>query len=119
MDKETKEIISKIASIQKEAIHRIIEKPEEHDNNLLVELLQIDLEEIVVAAEQLYNFYNELETMPWLINLANEYQLLVCSHILFRMEDEWILDNSQGVYGAWGIIHQALSKFHPEFKLII
>ena len=49
----------------------------------------------------------------------DEYQLLLCSHILWKMEEVWILDNPQGVNGAWLEINKAISKFHPEYTLII
>ena len=51
--------------------------------------------------------------------LSSEYQLYICSHILFKMEDEWIHDLSQGVYGAWELLHKETNKFHPELTLII
>ena len=115
MDKETKEIIRRIASIQMDALSNIIENPEDKDHELLIKFLQVKPDEIVSAAENVYNFYKEVEDMPELIKMANEYQVLVCHHILFQMEDEWIIDNSQGVFGAWSFLHEALDKFHPEF----
>ena len=119
MDKETKEIIRRIASIQMDALANIIERPEENDYELLTKLLQVKPDEIVQAAESVFQFYKEVSETPDLINMANEYQVLVCHHILFQMEDEWIIDNSQGVFGAWNFLHKVLDKFHPEFKLII
>ena len=118
MDKETKEIIRRIASIQMDALSSIIENPEDKDHELLIKFLQVKPEEVVSTAEQVYNFYKEVEDMPELIKIANEYQVLVCHHILFQMEDEWIIDNSHGVFGAWAFLHEALDKFHPEFRLI-
>ena len=119
MDKETKEIIKMIASIQMDALSNIIENPEDKDHELLIKLFQVKPDEVVSAAENVYNFYKEVEDMPELIKMANEYQVLVCHHILFQMEDEWIIDNSQGVFGAWTFLHKVLNKFHPEFRLII
>ena len=119
MDKETKEIIRRIASIQMDALSSIIEHPEDKDHELLIKFLQVKPEEVVSTAEQVYNFYKEVEDMPELIKMANEYQVLVCHHILFQMEDEWIIDNSRGVFGAWAFLHEALGKFHPEFRIIL
>lgn len=119
MDKETKDIIKRIASIQMDALSNIIENPEDSDYDLLITLLHVKPDEIVSAAENIYTFYKEVEDMPELIKMANEYQLLVCHHILFQMEDEWIIDNSQGVFGAWSLLHEELGKFHPEFRLIL
>ena len=119
MDKETKEIIRRIASIQMDALANIIERPEENDHKLLMNLLQVKQEEIVSTAENVFQFYKEVSETPDLIKMANEYQVLICHHILFQMEDEWIIDNSQGVFGAWSFLHEAMIKFHPEFRLII
>lgn len=55
---------------------------------------------------------------PQLINMLSEYQMMVCSHILFRMEDEWVHTNSQGVLGTWAIFQRANLKFHPELTLL-
>lgn len=119
MDKETKEIIRHIASIQIDAIKNIIEKPEDNDYDQLLKLIGSKPEDLIKAAEEIYNYYEEVEETPELIGMANEYQLLVCHHILFVMEDEWLIDNSQGVYGAWEVLRNGLDKFHPEFKIII
>lgn len=117
MEQEVKDIITKIASIQMEAIHRIIDNPNGQEYSDLVKLLEINNDEIVDKAEDLYNFYDGVTKWPSAISLASEYQLLTCTHILFMMEDEWIIDNHMGVYGAWTILHKALSKFHKEFKV--
>lgn len=119
MDKQTKEIIKQIANIQLEALSSIIEHPEDKEHELLIKYFQVKPEEIVSTAEDIYRYYQEIKETPELLALTNEYQLLVCHHILFTMEDIWILENNQGVYGAWEFLHQALDKFHPEFKLIL
>ena len=41
MDKETKEIIRRIASIQMDALSNIIENPEDKDHELLIKFLQV------------------------------------------------------------------------------
>ena len=63
--------------------------------------------------------YKQLIDIPTAIYCLDEYQLLLCSHILWKMEEVWILDNPQGVNGAWLEINKAISKFHPEYTLII
>ena len=50
--------------------------------------------------------------------MLNEYQLMICSHILFKMEDEWLIDNSQGVCGAWELLHKIQINYHPEITLL-
>lgn len=119
MDKETKEIIQHIASIQMDAIQNILENPIDNDYDQLLKLLGCTPMDITEAAEDIYDYYKEVKETPELICMATEYQLLVCHHILFVMEDEWLIENSQGVYGAWEVLRRELDKFHPEFKIII
>ena len=119
MDKETKEIIQHIASIQMDAIQNIIDRPEDNDYDQLLRLIGSKPEDLISTAEEIYDYYKEVEETPELICMATEYQLLVCHHILFVMEDEWLIENSQGVYGAWEVLRRELDKFHPEFKIII
>lgn len=119
MDKGTKEIIQHIASIQMDAIQNIIDRPEDNDYDQLLKLIGYKPEDLISTAEEIYHYYKEVEETPELIRMANEYQLLVCHHILFVMEDEWLMDNSEGVYGAWEVLRRELDKFHPEFKIII
>lgn len=119
MDKPVKEIIKQIATIQIDALISIINKPIRVDHTLLRRYLQIEDDSIRDAASRLCDIYQQLRDKPETICLLNEYQLYICSHILFRMEDEWITDNSSGVAGAWAIIMNASEKFHQELNLVI
>lgn len=126
MDQQTKEIIKLMASIQMDAILPLTKLKSDYSNldksdDILrgIQILQVEPWEIKREAKQRYNYYKEVANNPELLLMAPEYQLLICSHILFRMEDEWMINNSQGVYGAWTLIHESMSKFHPEFSLII
>ena len=141
MDKETSQIIKNIAEIQIEALKRIIDKEDEPNSSLsqelLMELLNIDISQLLESGTP-YNkmnqklktlihhkvymgidAYKQLIDIPTAIYCLDEYQLLLCSHILWKMEEVWILDNPQGVNGAWLEINKAISKFHPEYTLII
>ena len=141
MDKETSQIIKNIAEIQIEALKRIIDKEDEPNaslsQELLIELLNIDISQLLESGTP-YNkmnqklkslihhkvymridAYKQLIDIPSAICCLDEYQLLLCSHILWKMEEVWILDNPQGVNGAWLEINKALYKFHPEYTLII
>jgi uncharacterized membrane protein YgaE (UPF0421/DUF939 family) len=118
MDLETKEVVKNIAQIQIEALTNILNNLDNTEPDLLRKLLQItddDIRESLIAHIQVYK---EILEMPQLIKTLPEYQLFVCSHILFRMEDEWISDNSQGVYGTWALLQTETKKFHPELTLI-
>ena len=130
MDKETQQIIKNIAEIQIEALKRLREKEEELNSSLSKELVlkflglvndgfEQDLREAIEdEIDNRTRIYKEMIEYPDLIKTLSEYQLYLCSHILFRMEDTWIIDNSQGVSGAWEIISTSLDKFHPELTLL-
>ena len=141
MDKETSQIIKNIAEIQIEALRRIIDKEDEPNaslsQELLIELLNIDISQLLESGTPYNKMNQKLKTLihrkvdmridaykqmieiPTAIYCLDEYQLLLCSHILWKMEEVWILENSQGVNGAWLEINRAISKFHPEYTLII
>lgn len=121
MDKETKDIVKLIAGIQIESLNSLKEDISNGNNiaqDLIKKLLQIDNDEIIMALDEHIELYTEIENTPQLINMLSEYQMLVCSHILFRMEDEWVHNNSQGVLGTWVIFQKANLKFHPELTLL-
>lgn len=121
MDKETKDIVKLIAGIQIESLNSLKEDITKGNNiaqDLIKKLLQIDNDEIIRALDEHIELYVEIENTPQLINVLSEYQMLVCSHILFRMEDEWVHTNSQGVLGTWSILQKANLKFHPELTLL-
>lgn len=123
MDKDTKYIFSKIAFIQLEALSSIKKDPESSDEvlcNLFIKPPHHSCEpEIFNATLQAHiDLYTQMLEMPSIVRMLSEYQLLVCSHILFRMEDTWITEHSEGVYGAWYMIHACMMKYHPEFNLI-
>lgn len=116
MDAETRKIFINIASIQLEAIESI-QSDHDVDLDLARTFLQVSDNEWETQIEHHLSIYKQMQEIPTIIRCLNEYQLLVCSHILFKMEDEWSIDNSQGVFGAWQEIHKAMLKFHPEFTL--
>lgn len=121
MDKETKDIIKLIAGIQIESLNSLKDDVNNGNNiaeDLIKKFLQIDNDEIIQALDEHIQLYVNIEQTPQLINMINEYQMLVCSHILFRMEDEWVHTNSQGVLGTWAIFQRANLKFHPELTLL-
>lgn len=121
MDKETKDIIKLIAGIQIESLNSLKDDVNNGNNiaeDLIKKFLQIDNDEIIQALDEHIQLYVDIEQTPQLINMINEYQVLVCSHILFRMEDEWVHTNSQGVLGTWAIFQKSNLKFHPELTLL-
>lgn len=141
MDKETSQIIKNIAEIQIEALQRIIDNEDKPNaslsQELIIDLLNIDISQLLEEGTPYNKMNQKLKTLihrkvdmridaykqmieiPTAIYCLDEYQLLLCSHILWKMEEVWILENSQGVNGAWLEINRAISKFHPEYTLII
>ena len=140
MDKETEKVIKDIAEIQIESLNRIIQN-EDKPNSALAQELILKLLEISEDAipddvplnklqgvfkylvheetQKRIDMYKQMLEMPTIIRTLNEYQLYLCSHILWKMEDTWIMDNQQGVLGAWAEIQSCVNKFHPELTLIL
>lgn len=128
MEKTTSDVVKSIAQIQINAISRIIDNPEDNDSDLLRDLFGISnrmpfgnkfISRVKSEALERVNLYKEILENPEIIKTLDEYQLLVCSHILFRMECEWIIDNSEGVVGTWELLNHLIGRKHPELKLII
>ena len=140
MDKETSQIIKNIAEIQIEALQRIIDNEDKPNSSLsqelIIDLLNIDISQLEEGTpynkmnqklktlihskvDMRIDAYKQMIEIPTAIYCLDEYQLLLCSHILWKMEEVWILDNPQGVNGAWLEINRAISKFHTEYTLII
>lgn len=121
MDKETKDIVKLIAGIQIESLNSIKEDVKNGNDiaqDLIKKLLQIEEGEIRGVLDNMIKLYSDMIEYPQLIKTLTEYQLYVCSHILWKMEEEWITDNSQGVLGAWAIIQKYTNVLHPELTLL-
>ena len=121
MDKSTKKIIRDIASVQLEAISFLRKEGinQEIDKDFILKFIEAPNEkEWKSSLDKLEEIYTQLKSVPTTFKLLNEYQLLVCSHILYRMEDTWSLNNQYGVFMTWSLIHQSMKKFHPEFNII-
>lgn len=118
ISEEAQEIIAAIAGIQMNALESIIHNTSSNEYNNFLKLLQIPDKDIYSAAKDLHNFYQRVQERPILITMANEYQVLVCHHILWVMEDEWINNNPKGVADTWRIFAEIIDGFHPEFAQI-
>lgn len=119
MEQSTAKIISQIAEIQLEALHKLKENKAEINQEALMKLLETKEDEIDTAIDNHINLYEDLKDNPDLIKMLNEYQTSLCSYILWRMEDSWVSQNQEGVLGAWSIIIAAQRKFHPEYQIIL
>ena len=140
MDKETEKVIKNIAEIQIESLNRILQNEDKPNSALAQELilrlleisenaipddvplnkLQIVFKDLVhEETQRRIDMYKQILEIPSIIRTLNEYQLYLCSHILWKMEDTWIIDNQQGVLGAWAELQICINKFHPELTLIL
>lgn len=140
MDKETEKVIKNIAEIQIESLNRILHNEDKPNSALAQELilrlleisedaipddvplnkLQIVFKDLVhEETQRRIDMYKQILEIPSIIRTLNEYQLYLCSHILWKMEDTWIIDNQQGVLGAWAELQICINKFHPELTLIL
>lgn len=140
MDKETEKVIKNIAEIQIESLNRIIQNEDKPNSALAQELIlrlleisedaipdDVPLNKLQTVFKDLVHeetqkridMYKQMLEIPSIIRTLNEYQLYLCSHILWKMEDIWIMDNQQGVLGAWAELQICINKFHPELTLIL
>jgi len=119
MEQNTAKIISQIAEIQLEALHKLKDNPKEISVLALMKLLETTDDEITEAIDNHINLYEDLRDNPGLIKMLTEYQTSLCSYILWRMEDTWVSQNQEGVLGAWAILTEAQRKFHPEYNIIL
>ena len=119
MEQTTARIISQIAEIQLEALHKLKKDKSKINQEALIKLLETSDTEIDEAIDNHINLYEDLKDTPDLINMLTEYQTSLCSYILWKMEDTWVSQNQEGVLGAWSIITTAQRKFHPEYQIIL
>lgn len=114
-------ILWKIAEIQLDALHNIQAHKEELDDNFIIRYIENSYNDINLGIAKLEDIYTQISQARYpdlLINLLSEYQIGICIHILFRMEDIWMNEFSQrDVMAAWDILLKAQSKFHPEYIL--
>lgn len=119
MEQNTQKVIKAIAEIQVEALNKLkTKKVENYSEAELCKLLQVKPEEIKEAIENHIQIYKDMEQSPDMIKMLTEYQICLCSYILWNMEEAWVIDNQEGVLGAWAILTDAQLKFHPEYRII-
>lgn len=114
---EAKQVLDMVCDIQLSAIEYIKDYPNE-SRELAAKLIQEQESDWNAQIGRLKAMYQNIKSIPQAITLLDEYQLLVCSHILFRMETVWMVEYSYGISSLWSVIHECMEKFHPEYKLI-
>lgn len=117
IEPEAKQVLDMVCDIQLEALQSIKDYPNK-EQKLAAKLIQSNLSDWNVQLGRLKATYQNIKSIPQAITLLDEYQLLVCSHILFRMEQVWMVEYSYGISSLWSVIHECMEKFHPEYKLI-
>lgn len=119
IEPEAKQVLDMVCDIQLNALQSIEDYPNK-EQKLAAKLIQSNLSDWNAQLGKLKATYQNIKSIPQAITLLDEYQLLVCSHILFRMEQVWRVEYkySYGVASLWSVIHECMEKFHPEYKLI-
>lgn len=118
IEPEAKQVLDMVCDIQLDALESIKDYPNK-EQKLAAKLIQSNLSDWNVQLGRLKATYQNIKSIPQAITLLDEYQLLVCSHILFRMEQVWMVEYSYGISSLWSVIHECMEKFHPEYKLIL
>lgn len=119
IEPEAKQILDMVCDIQLNALQSIEDYPNK-EQKLAAKLIQSNLSDWNAQLGKLKATYQNIKSIPQAITLLDEYQLLVCSHILFRMEQAWMVEYkySYGISSLWSVIHECMEKFHPEYKLL-
>ena len=119
IEPEAKQILDMVCDIQLNALQSIEDYPNK-EQKLVAKLIQSNLSDWNAQLGKLKATYQNIKSIPQAITLLDEYQLLVCSHILFRMEQVWMVEYkySYGISSLWSVIHECMEKFHPEYKLL-
>ena len=117
IEPEAKQVLDMVCDIQLDALQSL-KDCHNKEQKLAAKLIQSNLSDWNAQLRSLRATYKNIKSIPQAITLLDEYQLLVCSHILFRMEKVWIVEYSYGISSLWSVIHECMEKFHPEYKLI-
>ena len=117
IEPEAKQVLDMVCDIQLDALQSLKDYHNK-EQKLAAKLIQSNLSDWDAQLGRLRATYKNIKSIPQAITLLDEYQLLVCSHILFRMEQVWMVEYSYGISILWSIIHECMEKFHPEYKLI-
>lgn len=117
IEPEAKQVLEMICDIQLSAIQSIQDYPN-NNRELAAKLIQQHESDWNNQISRLKAMYQNIKSIPQSIILLDEYQLLVCSHILYRMESIWMYEHSYGISSLWSVIHECMAKFHPEYQII-
>lgn len=117
VEPEAKQVLDMVADIQLQALQSIKDYPN-NNRELAAKLIREHESDWDNQIQRLQALYQNIKSIPQAIIMLDEYQLLVCSHILFRMEGLWMAEHSYGISSLWSVIHECMAKFHPEYQII-
>ena len=117
IEPQAKQVLDMVCDIQLDAIKSIRDYPSK-SRELAAKLIQEHESDWDNQISRLTEMYQNIKSIPQSIILLDEYQLLVCSHIIFMMEPIWMIEYSYGISSLWSVIHECMEKFHPEYNLI-
>ena len=100
IEPEAKQVLDMVCDIQLSAIESIKDYPNK-SRELAAKLIQEQESDWDAQIGRLTAMYQNIKSIPQAITLLDEYQLLVCSHILFRMEAVWMVEYSYGISSQW------------------
>lgn len=118
MKKELKTLIQELADIQITSFEKLKAVPNSVDQYQLNELIEFNNNDILEVLDRRIRYWQFIKEMPGAITGIPEYQLGICVHILFVMEETWVQTNVDGVIAMWDLFDDMYKKFHPEIKLI-
>ena len=118
MKKELKEIIKELAQIQIEAYQRLKADPASVDQYQLNQLIEFNDQDVIEVLESRIRYWELIKKLPNAIHGISSYQLGVCTHILFTMEETWVETNVDGVIALWDLFDELYKKHHPEINLL-
>jgi hypothetical protein len=118
MKKELKTLIQELADIQITSFEKLKAVPNSVDQYQLNELIEFNNNDILEVLDRRIRYWQFIKEMPEAITGIPEYQLGICVHILFVMEETWVQTNVDGVIAMWDLFDEMYKKFHPEIKLI-
>lgn len=114
----SKEILNKIISIQIDAYRRIASNNLNWEDKWFLMQFQSSEKELQDMAQERLNFYLRVQENPAMIHMAPEEELATMRHILFRMEDTWLQENSEGIVNCWELFFSIEEQRKPRIKYI-
>lgn len=118
MKKELQQIIRELAQIQIEAFQKLKANPNSVDQYQLNQLIEFNDQDVQEVLDARIRYWELIHQMPEAIVGIPEYQLGICTHILFTMEETWVQTNVDGVLALWDLFDQMYKRHHPEINLI-